>query len=127
MFCLLHGTVPHSSPRDLNVTSITSSSITLAWASPPPEDRNGAVVSYTVNIQTVAGDATMQHQSTDTEFTITSLDAHTSYAVSVAAQTSIGTGPFTSEVQVTTMEDGKGGIYIHTIVFYNSIFNSRTF
>ena len=91
------------------MTSIASSSITLVWALPPPEDHNGAIIGYTVNVQRV-GDAAVQHQSTVTDFTVTSLDAHTSYVVSVAAQTSVGMGPFTSEVQVTTLEDGEDWI-----------------
>ena len=49
----------------------------------------------------------IQLQSTGTAFTVPSLSAHMAYIVSVAAQTSIGMGPFTTEIQVVTDEDGN--------------------
>ena len=94
-------------PIGLSVTSQTSNSLTLAWMAPPPERQNGLITGYSINVTNTDTGASVFLSSTGNSITIGQLSPYTSYLCSVAAQTIVGQGPYTSPITVTTGEDGK--------------------
>ena len=99
-------TVPSGSPLMFNATALSSQSIILVWEPPSPEDQNGLIVGYTINITDLETDERYQHISTSTNITIGSLTPFTTYICIIAARTNIGIGPFSTVVTVQTLEDG---------------------
>ena len=100
-------TVPAFAPIGLSVTSQTSSSLTLAWMAPPLERQNGLIIGYSVNVTNSDTGASTLLSSTGNSIIVGQLSPYTSYLCSVAAQTIVGQGPYTSPITVTTGEDGK--------------------
>ena len=71
------------------------------------EDRNGIITMYTVNVTSVTAGYVMTLSTSDTELTVTNLDPFTLYNFTVAAATSIGSGPFSDPVQAMTAEGSE--------------------
>ena len=97
---------PSQAPQSLSGVAPSSTSITLSWSPPLPEYRNGLIISYYVNITLLETGTSVYYTSTYTNFTISGLIPYTSYSCIVAAETSIGRGPFTTLFTITTLEDG---------------------
>ena len=99
-------TAPSAAPGNLQVTLISSYSVHLQWSPPPLEHRNGIIRRYDIVLSQLNLESRVQ-QSTSTEsITIRGLKAYTTYKCKVAAYTT-ALGPFSSEVQNRTHEDGK--------------------
>lgn len=99
--------VPSGPPINFNGSSLNSSSIFLSWSPPLPEERNGDITGYTLNITNLDNETV--HQLTTgpvTSFTVTSLNVFTLYEVRVSAQTAVGTGQSPAVLLVQTDEDG---------------------
>ena len=105
-------TAPTSAPIGLNVISQSSSSLTLAWMAPPLERQNGMITGYSINVTDTDTEASMLLSSTGEFITVTQLSPYTSYLCSVAAQTSVGLGPYTLTIIITTDEDGKNKLCV---------------
>ena len=71
-----------------------------------PEQQNGLIVGYAINITSIAGGERLHFQTTQLNLTIGGLTPHTSYECIIAAMTTIGTGPFSSIINVRTTEEG---------------------
>ena len=82
----------------------SSTSIILTWDPPPIHERNGIIITYTIN-QVVAGNISTLN-TTALMITINNLRPFTSYSFDVAALTSVGRGPSTAAITETTLEDG---------------------
>lgn len=82
-----------------------SRSLVLNWATPLPPDVNGIVTDYTISVTSSVGNSSLQVGSNATSYTLTSLRPHVTYTCVVAAHTSIGQGPFTTSITITTPED----------------------
>ena len=80
--------------------------VALEWNPPLREHRNGIVTGYLINLIVVDTGETLQYFSNTTNVTIGSLIPYTSYAFVVAAQTSLGVGPFSDTVSMRTEETG---------------------
>ena len=106
MFIQCH-TAPTSAPVGLNIISQSSISLTLAWMAPPLERQNGLITGYSINVTNSDTGVSMLLSSTGNSITVGQLSPYTSYLCSVAAQTIVGQGPYTSPITVTTDEDGK--------------------
>ena len=111
-------TVPTSAPIGLSVISQSSSSLTLAWMAPPLERRNGLITGYSINVMNTDTGASMLLSSIGNSITVGELSPYTSYLCSVAAQTVVGPGPYTSPITVTTSEDGKSKVLINSAANY---------
>ena len=103
MTCRATVTVEHtssSSPREVQLT----------WSQLQPNEANGIVIGYVVNVtrvQTFNGESyKYQLDTASTEHSVTTLP-YTTYMFLVAAYTSVGTGPFSMEVIVETPETGE--------------------
>ncbi len=96
---------PTGPPQNFTVTINDSRSLILDWTTPLPQDVNGIVTDYTVSVYSSIGNSSFQIGSNDTTYTLTSLRPYITYTCIVAAHTSIGQGPFSTNITVTTPED----------------------
>ena len=94
-------TAPSTPPSSVMVTDVTSTTMTVQWGSVEPcADQNGAITGYSVRygseIVSVSGD------SSGGMTTITGLSPSTTYSIQVAAETTAGTGVYSSAVDQLT-------------------------
>lgn len=82
-------------------------SVVLEWDPPNFDERNGVIVGYLLNYTKSDRDMVVSYFSNDTAMVIQPLQPYTLYIFHVAAKTSVGVGPFSLSLQVTTAEDGK--------------------
>ena len=118
---------PSSPPQGIEVSSFSSNFVNLSWSSPRPEHRNGIITGYVINVTLEDTGASYQLTSQTTQLTVESLVPNGLYAFAVAAQTSVGTGPFsmtimqrtdrkhTSEVLTPAIASTFGGILVVVI------------
>lgn len=99
---------PSSPPSDISYAQVTSTGFVLSWRTPPPEDHNGLIRHYIVRCTELESGAMFRQMTinSSTERLVDSLHPHYSYHCAVAAVT-IAEGPFSSNVTVTTAQDGK--------------------
>ncbi|XP_076838007.1 receptor-type tyrosine-protein phosphatase F isoform X2 [Brachyhypopomus gauderio] len=104
---------PSAPPQDVQVHSLTSTSIKVSWVAPPAASRHGAIVRYTVSYQAVNGEDPERHEVTDigadaTWQVLEGLEKWTEYQVWVRAHTDVGAGPESAPVRIRTNEDVPG-------------------
>lgn len=105
-------TVPSESPKNLQATEVTTNSVTLNWDAPPLPSQNGAIIGYTVQVFQEEH-ITSILASRETSLAVTKLDDDTTYDFSVAANTSVGAGPYS--VRVTAKTKNYGNTCSHVI------------
>ena len=103
---------PSGPPNNANATSENSTSIMIIWEPLSREYQNGIIIGYTINLTKVGSEDISQHNSSRENITIGSLSPFTTYSFTVAAQTRVGTGPYTTTSTVMTSEDG---VFIATL------------
>ena len=101
----------------LSATPVNSTALTLRWQPPPPEDRNGVITQYVVNITglSVPGQEPSVLQTTETSIVVGQLHPSYTYAFKVAAVTSVGQGPYTtlsSQLPEDGMHTWECSVYI---------------
>lgn len=99
-------TAPFSPPEDLNVTTISSSSVSLVWLPPPVALRNGIIREYIINITEVDTGRELVFYSSTSSITISSLHPFYTYLCRVSAFT-VEYGPYSANLQFVTLEDGE--------------------
>ncbi|XP_060723158.1 receptor-type tyrosine-protein phosphatase F isoform X2 [Tachysurus vachellii] len=104
---------PSAPPQDVQVLSLSSTSIKVSWVPPPAASRHGAIVRYTVSYRAVNGEDTERHEVTDigadaTSVVLEGLGKWTEYVVRVRAHTDVGPGPESTPVRIRTNEDVPG-------------------
>ena len=82
-------------------------SAVLSWDAPPPEDHNGIVLGYAINMTNLQSRETMELFSNSTMLTVQNLQPHTLYICVSAAVTSAGLGPVSDTLQFETLEARK--------------------
>ena len=98
---------PSGFPHNFSASVVTTHSLSLVWNPPSPEDQNGVIIRYRVNI-TVLGTMEMyQLLSVNGSITVLSLRPYTTYIFTIAAETAVGVGPFSGVHTVMTATDGK--------------------
>ena len=98
---------PSSPPLNFVATPTDSRSIALHWDPPLPEDRNGPITSYLVNVTVIETGEMFEINTTLTTFRLFFLTPFTTYEFVIAASTEVGLGPFSETVSVLTPEDGE--------------------
>lgn len=103
--------VPSGPPTNLNGSSLNSSSIFLSWGPPLPEERNGDITGYVINVTNLDSE-TMHHFTTGitSDYTIMSLEPFTLYESRVFARTAVGIGQTPAVILVQTDEDGMSKV-----------------
>ena len=101
--------VPDTAPQDFSIQALDSTSIFLSWGALPQEARNGLILGYLVTVTEVGAENATNISTTtsDTELLVEDLAPFTTYTCSVLAFTSVGSGPVSQLIDITTMEDGE--------------------
>lgn len=97
---------PSGSPTGVSGFSNSPYSITVAWATPAPGLLNGAVTGYIINVTHSNTLLTVQYTSNTTTLVVSDLEPYTRYICVVAAETSVGAGPFSHLILIQTDETG---------------------
>ena len=108
-------TAPSAAPTAVSVSALNSAAITVQWEMVPCIHHNGDITGYSVQY-TGGGSTQTMNVSGDSSggmVTISGLSPATMYTVEVAAETSTGTGVYSTLVMVTT-PDSKWSC-IHTL------------
>ena len=90
--------------------SLSSTSILVQWGEVPDTDKNGIILSYTINYQATPEGNPQQNQvvnASTREVTLTGLIKNTEYKIEVFANTSKGGGIKSEPFTVQTDEDSK--------------------
>ena len=110
---------PSGFPHNFSASVVATHSLSLVWNPPPPEEQNGDIIRYRVNI-TVLGTMEMYHLlSVSDSITVLSLRPYTTYNFTIAAETAVGVGPFSGAYTVMTATDGKK--HIPNIFILNTV------
>ena len=117
---LLHfcSVVPSGPPQGVEVQSETSTTLVLSWQPPAPENQNGIIIHYIVNITEMETGRLLSFTAVNTTtLSVSTLHPFYTYTCIVAAVT-VGLGPYSAPVEVELPEDGKLA-NIQCIVFYS--------
>ena len=107
---------PSVAPTNTTVLLILPHSITISWVSPEQELLNGELTHFLLEIFEEDTNTTSQTISITEEVTLEFLHPFYMYRVHVSAVTALP-GPFSEELLVTTLEDGK----LHFFVEHESV------
>ena len=109
----VHITAPSGQPQRITSSAKGTSWIEIIWKIPSAGGRNGIIINYIIDLSSRANRiiAVVQTPTFSTPenlyYNITGLSAGSEYTVRVAASTVNGTGPFTGEVSISTLDDGE--------------------
>ena len=96
---------PTGPPQALNGFAESASSIAFSWQVPLQNETNGIIQYYTVRVTEINTRHLLEFNSNETSTNVGDLQAYQAYELSVAAFT-VGLGPFSASVEVTTLETG---------------------
>ena len=96
--------VPSGYPQSIGGTSTNPYFYILTWSPPIPRERGGTIIRYVINVTDTDNNQTTQYFTSATNLNITGLDPYTTYVCVIAAETSIGIGPFSDEVFIQTLQ-----------------------
>ena len=99
-------TAPSGPPQRISAAALGPRRIQINWSQPLPEEQNGIIHSYTVNITVAETDGHIQLTTNNTTITAEGLHPYYNYHISVAATTT-AIGPYTVNQVVQTLQDGK--------------------
>ena len=103
---LIFNAVPSAPPQNFNGSPSSPTSAIITWFPPPVDDQNGIIISYVINVTVVGTGATFQLTSTTTTLSVSNLNPYTTFICVIAAVTTVGTGPFSSQFTLSIPEDG---------------------
>ena len=122
--------VPSGPPRNLMPANVTSRSITLTWDPPYPNEWNGIILYYVVDIVEMESGEHRQEVSTNsTSLLVYQLHPYYSYSFNVSAATTIGPGPQSEVFTVRALEEGEATwclLHKHATTSFYSICPSST-
>lgn len=107
IFFYLYIIVPSGSPLSFGGNATSSRSASISWNSPLPDQWNGVIILYVINVTIMETGHVFQLNSTTTSLTVVTLQPFRNYICIIAAVTSVGTGPFSVSFTLTTPQDGK--------------------
>ena len=90
----------------MSINTSTPYSVSLIWNPPSPDEQNGDIIGYIINVTHADTLLTVQYHTDVARVIITDLDPHTTYVCVVAAMTSVGVGPYSHLLFVQTKEAG---------------------
>ena len=108
LFRILQNLVPSAPPQ--NFTAIGGQYLYSKWIPPPSIDQNGVLVEYFIEYFGVERDITIRNISVPSSqlyYILTGLNEFTTYRLRIRASTSVGPGPFTQFITVTTIAARK--------------------
>ena len=107
--------MPSSPPEGVTAANISSTVIRVSWDPVPVIDQNGVITQYEVEYnQTTFSEVSMYNTTTVNSTTLmvdlTGLEEEVMYSIRVRSYTSVGAGPYSVVVTVTTNEYCKCAI-----------------
>ena len=102
-------TEPNAPPSYVTLSIRSSTSIMVQWSYVPAADQNGIILSYTVTYTALPGGSPQMKlvNAPTTRATLTGLNEHTDYSVTVFASTVKGDGNVSEPLTIRTEEDSK--------------------
>eukprot|EP00800_Vazella_pourtalesii_P019759 TRINITY_DN684_c0_g1_i2.p1 TRINITY_DN684_c0_g1~~TRINITY_DN684_c0_g1_i2.p1 ORF type:complete len:1118 (-),score=311.70 TRINITY_DN684_c0_g1_i2:160-3231(-) len=100
---------PTAAPTNLMIESHTPYITTLTWSAPAIDHQNGKITYYNIQL-TEEGMTPELIMAPSLSFHLSPLKAHTSYTVTVAAVTSVGSGPSASVTFMTPQDVPSHGV-----------------
>ena len=124
--CAYYFAVPTSPPTDFRVDAVSSTTIQLEWGEVYIGDQNGIITMYEVQytqttFQLVPQVQTVTVSATTLAITLTGLEEDVNYSIKIRAYTSIGPGPYSSPVEVYTLQDSEFVPYNTCRIKYRSL------
>ena len=114
-FCF---TVPSGPPENISGLFTAFGSFQLEWSPPSEENRNGNITGYVLQLE--RGNERFERLNTsDTSYIFTGLQQGTYYC-SIAAQTSVGTGPFSNKIAGINKQSFPPADVDHTAIISGS-------
>ena len=108
-FCLFI-IAPISPPTNVISNGITSTTLNISWNPLQPEDENGIVRSYIINVTVADNGLNFEVTAYTNSAFLNDLHPYYTYMVSIAAFT-VELGPFSIITSYKTNEDGKFKCY----------------
>ena len=94
----------------------------LLWSPPPSSEQNGIIINYVIYITEKSSGCPFEKSTSNTSLSIDeNLHPYHTYICEIAAETSVGLGPFSVAVFFTTHEDGMYSTAITLRVFRHPI------
>ena len=105
----MYFSAPSAAPVDVQGHNKSSTSIQVQWGNVPAADQNGIILSYTVTYKALPdGSPLTKVVSAPTmQVTLTALNEHTTYSITVSASTSKGVGTASEAIRAITDQDSK--------------------
>ena len=112
---MTHFSAPSAPPSAFQGHNTSSTSILVQWGNVPAADQNGIILSYTVTYKAFpyGSPLTKEVSAPTMQATLTGLNEHTNYSITVFATTSKGNGNISASIIVITDEDSK---FMRTLV-----------
>jgi len=86
--------------------AMNSMTVQVTWEPPAPQNQNGIIVLYSINVTIAETKSDFLLNTTRTTLNVTGLHPHYGYTFAVAAVT-VRTGPYSVPVGITTPENCK--------------------
>ena len=100
----------------MSVTNITSTSVDLMWEEIPEMNQNGIITGYQLRFREQTSDNTswtyVMIPGSNLTASLRVLQEFVTYLIQISGVTAAGIGPFSSEISITTLEDGKANIFL---------------
>lgn len=112
--------VPTGEPRELKVTSVSSTEVQIEWKAPFQNQQNGDLLGYKIYYQASENSSEEELEVVPawcTSHSLFFLEMYTTYTIRMAAFNPAGDGPFTPAVKVRTEQGAPGPV--SNISFYD--------
>ena len=104
----MYSTVPTAAPRYFSAVVNSAFEADLSWSPPPSGKQNGIITNYVISITEDDSGDQFTESTSNTSLTIdNNFRPYYTYTCVIAAETSAGQGPFSSEISFTTDEYGR--------------------
>ena len=95
---------PSSTPTNFQLTTISATQIQSTWGPLPVLEQNGKITGYELSLHSSTNSTATTYSTTQSSYTIQSLQPYTLYTVQIRAVNSIGPGPSTAYMNATTQQ-----------------------
>ena len=106
MSSFLYYSAPSGPPLNVTTRAVNSTTIQVTWAPPAPENQNGIITLYNINVTVSETKGDFVLNTSRTSLNVTGLHPHYTYIFAVTAVT-IRPGPYSEPQAITTPEDCK--------------------
>ena len=96
--------VPSGYPQSIGGIPESPYNFILTWNPPALREQGGTIVHYIINVTDNDTMETTQYFTPHTYLNITGLNPYTIYVCVVAAETSVGVGPFSDDVYIQPLQ-----------------------